>query len=204
MWVCVICQIQATTGAKSSCLHPFIGQLAAFQLSTGYNIWVRGCLYTLRLIWPISYPDECDLMVRPRKYSVMILSRMHFGDHSHIPIALTLTRLLCAQRAVLKAENISSSSQAKQISARFICVYASSTLPFIAVCNRFSPFWSLFLLVSIAVWNYSNWLQNTGALELNYFVFETFYLLPFLSSVSRPQGPFDVTFVVYNMMNRSV
>ena len=28
-------------------------------------------------------------------------------------------------------------------------------------------------------------------LELNYFVFETFYLLPFFASVSRPQGPFN-------------
>ena len=31
-------------------------------------------------------------------------------------------------------------------------------------------------------------------LELNYFVFETFYLLSFLPSVSRPQGPFDLSF----------
>ena len=35
------------------------------------------CVYTLRLIGPISYPDECDLMVNPRKYIVMC-SRMHF------------------------------------------------------------------------------------------------------------------------------
>ena len=35
------------------------------------------CVYTLRLIGPISYPGECDLMVHPRKYSV-IFSRMHF------------------------------------------------------------------------------------------------------------------------------
>ena len=32
---------------------------------------------TLRLIGPISYPGECDLMVHPRKYSV-IFSQMHF------------------------------------------------------------------------------------------------------------------------------
>ena len=43
-----------------------------------------------------------------------------------------------ALRAVLKSENMSSSAQAKQISVRFVCVYASSTLPFIAVSNRFS------------------------------------------------------------------
>ena len=53
------------------------------------------------------------------------------------------------------------------------CVHASSALPFKA----------LFSLVSIAVWIYFNRLQNTRALELNYFVFETFYLLPFLASV---------------------
>ena len=34
-------------------------------------------VYTLRLIGPISYPDECDLMVHPRKY-IVIFSRMHF------------------------------------------------------------------------------------------------------------------------------
>ena len=34
-------------------------------------------VYTLRLIGPISYPGECDLMVHPRKYSV-IFSRMHY------------------------------------------------------------------------------------------------------------------------------
>ena len=34
-------------------------------------------LNTLRLIGPISYPGECDLMVHGRKYSV-IFSRMYF------------------------------------------------------------------------------------------------------------------------------
>ena len=34
-------------------------------------------VYTLRLIGPISYPGECDLMVQPQKYRV-IFSRMHF------------------------------------------------------------------------------------------------------------------------------
>ena len=34
------------------------------------------CVYTLRLNGPISYPCECDLMVHPRKFSV-IFSRMH-------------------------------------------------------------------------------------------------------------------------------
>ena len=39
-----------------------------------------------------------------------------------------------------------------------------------------SLFGSLFLLVSVAVWIYFNRLQNTGALELNYLVFEKHYL----------------------------
>ena len=38
---------------------------------------VLRCVYTLRFVGPISYPDECDLMVNPRKYIVMC-SRMHF------------------------------------------------------------------------------------------------------------------------------
>ena len=45
-----------------------------------------------------------------------------------------------ALRAVLKPENLSSSAQATQIPVRFVCVYASSTLAFIAVSNRFSRF----------------------------------------------------------------
>ena len=55
-----------------------------------------------------------------------------------------------------------------------------------------SLFGSLFSLVSVAVWIYFNRLQNTAALELNYFVFHTFYLLPFLASLSRPQWTFDL------------
>ena len=149
-----------------------------------------------------------------------------------------------ALHAVLKPENMSSSAQATQISVCFVCVYASSTVPFIAVSNRFShcldhcfrSFRSLFASISI----------DCKTLELNYFVFEkhaiertsntntrslrlcvrfkhgsfyrrfhavvsfavwitvfdsclnlvfeTFYLLPFLTSVSRPQGPFDFFF----------
>ena len=85
-----------------------------------------------------------------------------------------------------------------QISVRSIRMYASSTLPFIAVFQSFqSLFGSLFSLVSIAVWIYFNRLQNTAALGLNYFVFETFYLLPFLASVSRPQGFFDFFISLY-------
>ena len=38
------------------------------------------CVYILRLIGSISYTDEYDLMVHPRKYSG-IFSRMHFVIH---------------------------------------------------------------------------------------------------------------------------
>ena len=41
---------------------------------------------------------------------------------------MTLTPIVCKHR----------SSQAKQISVRFVCVYASNTLPFINLSNRFS------------------------------------------------------------------
>ena len=36
-----------------------------------------GYVYTLRLIGPISYSGECDLMVYPWKY-IVTFSRMHF------------------------------------------------------------------------------------------------------------------------------
>ena len=35
-------------------------------------------LHALRLIGPILYPGECDLMVHPRKH-IVIFSRMHFA-----------------------------------------------------------------------------------------------------------------------------
>ena len=40
-------------------------------------------VYTLRLIGPISYSGECDLMVLPRKH-IVIFSRMHFVTFLHI------------------------------------------------------------------------------------------------------------------------
>ena len=67
----------------------------------------------------------------------------------HIPIALTLTK--ASLRAVLKPKNMSSSAQANPLQTLF---------------------GSLFSLVSIVVRIYFNRLQNTGTLELNYFVFE--------------------------------
>ena len=93
-------------------------------------------------------------------------------DHWHISITLTLTRLLCALCWNRKTWYVSS-SQATQISVSFVCVYASSTLPFIVVSNRFSHcldhwfrlFRSLFKSISI----------DYKTLEINYFVFETFY-----------------------------
>ena len=75
---------------------------------------------------------------------------------------------------------MSSRTQTTQIPARFVCVYASRTLPFIAVFNRFSRCCDHCI--------YFNRLQNTGVLELNYFVFETIIYAAFLS---RLQGPFD-------------
>ena len=41
------------------------------------QMFLLGYVYTLRLIGQISYPGECDLMVRPQKH-IVILSRMHF------------------------------------------------------------------------------------------------------------------------------
>ena len=96
-----------------------------------------------------------------------------------------------ALRAVLKPQNISSSAQATQISERFVCVYASSTLPFIAVSNHFSrcldhcfcSFPLLFEFISI----------DYKTLELNYFVYlELFICCLFLASVSLPQAAFDL------------
>ena len=39
--------------------------------------YVLSYIYTLRLIRPISYPGECDLIVHPQKY-IVIFSQMHF------------------------------------------------------------------------------------------------------------------------------
>ena len=88
-------------------------------------------------------------------------------------------------RAVLNPKTYHQAhKQNKYPHASFVC-----TLPFIAVSNRFSlcldhcfhSFRSLFESISIAY----------KTLQLNYFVFKTFYLLPFLASLSRPQEPFD-------------
>ena len=79
----------------------------------------------------------------------------------------------------------------KQVSVRFVCVIRFKYTSFY---YRFQSFQSLFAyaslssLVSIAVRIYFNLLQNTGALELNYFIFEIFYRLPLLASVSCPRG----------------
>ena len=37
----------------------------------------KSCIYTLRLIGPILYPGECDVMAQPWKYCI-IFSQMHF------------------------------------------------------------------------------------------------------------------------------
>ena len=47
-------------------------------LAKGFiDIIFWSCVYTLRLIGPISYPGQCDLMVHTQKYSG-IFSRIHF------------------------------------------------------------------------------------------------------------------------------
>ena len=47
-----------------------------------YAPQVLSYVYTLRLIGPISYSGECDLMVQPRKHFVFF-SRMHFVSFVH-------------------------------------------------------------------------------------------------------------------------
>ena len=94
---------------------------------------------------------------------------------------------------------------ATQISVRFVCVYASSTLPFNAVSNRFSRCLEhcFRLLLSLETAIYFNRFQDTAVLKtLQYkdtavltivklFCNLNFYLLPFLASVSRLHGPFE-------------
>ena len=96
-----------------------------------------------------------------------------------------------------------SSSQATQISVRFVCLYVWSTVPLNAVSNRFSrcldhcfrSFRSLFESISI----------DYKTLELNYFVFETFYLLPFLASATHLKNPliFCQPLSKYTILGRS-
>ena len=66
---------------------------------------------------------------------------------------------------------------------RTLRLYAQfkSTFPFIAVSNRFSRCLDKVIVACSdrCFRIYFNRLQDTGAMELNYFVFETFYLLPF-------------------------
>ena len=91
------------------------------------------------------------------------------------------------------------------VSNGLCCIFyltVSSHLKYAYFYRRFqsfqSLFGSLFSLFSIAVWIYFNRLQTTAALELNYFLFETFYLLPFLASVSSSQGRL-ITAVLYSL-----
>ena len=80
-----------------------------------------------------------------------------------------------ALRAVLKPQNMSSSSQATQISVSFVCVYASSTLPFIAFFQSFhSLFGSLFQSISIdyETQEISYCPQKLFDLSFEYFIFD--------------------------------
>ena len=100
-----------------------------------------------------------------------------------------------ALRVVLKPENISASSQATNVHTLRLCVSFKYASFYRRLQSFQSLLGSLFLLVSIVVW-----LQNTWALELNYFVFETFYLLPFWhpcmhESPFSLQGPFDYIYI---------
>ena len=92
-----------------------------------------------------------------------------------------------ALRAVLKPQNIPSSAQTKQISVSFVCVYASSTLPFIDVSNRFTRcldhyFFALF----DRCFNLFHSITKLCSTRAKLFCI---YLLPLLASVNRPQGP---------------
>ena len=81
-----------------------------------------------------------------------------------------------ALRVPFKPENMPWSAQAKQIPARFICVYVSVAVLF-TVFARFNRCLNL--------------LQNTAACTgAKLFCIWNFCLLPFLASVSRPQGSF--------------
>ena len=104
-----------------------------------------------------------------------------------------LTRLFCAQ-CILKPENMLSlkhtsntnthTAYTLRLCVRFKCA---------TFYRRFQSFQSLFnhcSLVSIAIKIYFNRLQVTGAVVLNYFVFESFYLLLFLTSIISESNKF--------------
>ena len=100
-----------------------------------------------------------------------------FCDHSRFPIALTLKTVL---RTVLKLANMSSSSQAILIyRIRFVCVYELGTLSFIADCFT-RCLYHCFLRFRL--------LFDYITLELNYLVFETFYLLTFFGIREWPSS----------------
>ena len=76
-------------------------------------------------------------------------------NRSHIPIALTLTRLLCKK-------NVIKHTSKTNIRTLRLCVHFKYYASFYRRCQSFhSLFESLFSLVSIAVWIHFNRLQNT-------------------------------------------
>ena len=84
------------------------------------------------------------------------------------------------------------------VSNGLCCIFyltVSSYLKYAYFYRRFqsfqSLFGSLFSLISLAVWIYFNRLQTTAALELNYFLFETFNLLPFFGIRESLSRAFD-------------
>ena len=75
----VILRMFYQTQVKYLCINQFKvlqvkGVLSDPEL---HGIVLKAGFYTLRLIGPISYLGECDLMVHPEKYS-FIFYQMHF------------------------------------------------------------------------------------------------------------------------------
>ena len=56
--------------------------------------------YTPRLIGPISYPGECDLMVHPQKYSVTLLPSCVYNMHQDTKSARLIA--VCKRTFTLK------------------------------------------------------------------------------------------------------
>ena len=108
---------------------------------------------------------------------------MSLCDHSHIPIALTLTKLLCALCANRKTCH-QAHKQHKYYLRLCVCFkYASFYRRFQSFQSLFGPLFSLF---SVAVWIYFNesitkhWTKHA----------------------SRPQGPFDYTCTNFLIISR--
>ena len=94
-------------------------------------------------------------------------------------------------RAVLNQKTCHPSAQAIQIQARFVCVYNSSRLPFIAVSNRYSRCLDRCLHESISIYYKTLKIYSFALKDFLCYRFWYFHPLPFLASMSGPQGPFN-------------